>query len=199
MEPHRCSCLRTQAPASRPPALLVPLRGTRGSCPGRPRIRVGAGAPSSWAEATSMEGSGEVTMAGPGEVGRGRTGSGPAPRPGHAGRIGSPAQARGTRLASRGRAERRPKLPSHLATNVVISAATPDGARNGSGEGEGRGSLRQVGQLREGQCSVHVCQGSLNLLQFVSRAEKRPLPRILDSCDFPRVLCKRPCRGSPLK
>ena len=58
-----------------------------------------------------MEGSGEVTMAGPGGVGRGRTGSGWGSRPGHAGRIRSPAQARGTRLASRGRAATEAPVP----------------------------------------------------------------------------------------
>lgn len=49
-------------------------------------------------------------MAGPGEVGRGHTRAGS----GHAGRTGSPAQAQGTLLASRGRAvSEAPVPPGH--------------------------------------------------------------------------------------
>lgn len=73
---------------------------------------MGSGARSSPAEAASAEGSGEVTMRG-----RERWAAaiqGPGSGPGHAGSTGSPVQAQGTRLASRGRAaSEAPVLPGH--------------------------------------------------------------------------------------
>lgn len=94
------------------PTLLFPPPGTRGSSPGPSGIQVGTGARWSGAEAASSESSGKEAMAGSGEVGRGRAGSGP--RPGRAERTRARAGPRDP--PSCPRAERRPKLPPFLAT-----------------------------------------------------------------------------------
>lgn len=141
----------------------VPPPGTRGSSPGPFGIRVKAGAQSSRAKVVSAVCSREGAMAGPGEVGRGRIGSGRRWEAGWRGVDRGPAQAQGARPAVRGAVRRSRLLP--LATRGP-SRPWPRTWRGLAPGKEKEGSLHRAGLLQEGKLDLHVTGGSLNLPQL---------------------------------